>query len=173
MRFNVLLRLFGNLTFIILQLGRMGIVLYLPAIALSAATGINVYFCILSMGVLCTVYTVLGGIEAVIWTDVLQVIVFYTGAFIILAIAIFSLDGGITQFFEICSTNNNFNWVNKGWDVRTTSLFVMIVVSFQPILMFLDVLESWNIPLLIFSRIESFLQIREGCRRHTRDPLYQ
>lgn len=134
MRFNVLVRLFGNLTFIILQLGRMGIVLYLPAIALSAATGINVYFCILSMGALCTVYTVQGGIEAVIWTDVLQVIVLYTGAFIILAIAIFRLDGGITQFFEICSTNNNFNWVNKGWDVRTTSLFVIIVVSFQPIL---------------------------------------
>ena len=90
--------------------------LYLPAIALSAATGLNVYFCIISMGVLCTVYTVLGGIEAVIWTDVLQVIVFYTGAFVILVIAIFSLDGGIPQFIEICSTKNNFNWVNKGWD---------------------------------------------------------
>ena len=134
MRFNALVRLFGSLTFIIMQLGRMGIVLYLPAIALSAATGLNVYFCIFSMGALCTVYTVLGGIEAVIWTDVLQVIVFYTGAFVILAIAIFSLDGGIPQFIEICSTQNNFNWLNKGWDVRTSSLFIIIVASFSSII---------------------------------------
>jgi SSS family solute:Na+ symporter len=134
MRFNLLLRLFGSLSFIIAQLGRMGIVLYLPAIALSAATGLNVYFCIISMGVLCTIYTVLGGIEAVIWTDVLQVIVFYTGAVIILFIAIFRLDGGIIQFFEICSTHDNFNWVNKGWDIRTTSLFVIIVMSFQAVI---------------------------------------
>lgn len=130
MRFNILVRLFGSLTFIIVQLGRMGIVLYLPAIALSAATGLNVYFCILSMGLLCTVYTVLGGIEAVIWTDVLQVIVFYAGAFIILIITVLSLDDGISQFIEICSTQNNFNWVNKGWDVRTSSLFVIILASF-------------------------------------------
>lgn len=133
MRFNVLVRLFGSLTFIIMQLGRMGIVLYLPAIALSAATGINIYFCIISMGVLCTVYTVMGGIEAVIWTDVFQVIVFYTGAIIIFGIAVSRLDGGFHEFIEICSTNNNFNWVNTGWDVRTTSLFVIIVMSFQPI----------------------------------------
>lgn len=127
MRFNVLVRLFGSLTFVVAQLGRMGIVLYLPAIALSAVTGINIYFCILSMGILCTAYTVLGGIEAVIWTDVLQVIVFFTGAIVIVAVAVSSLDGGITQLFEIGNAHDNFNWANKGWDLRTTSLFVIIL----------------------------------------------
>ena len=74
-RFSYTCRLVGSLSFIVLQLGRMGIVLYLPAVALSTVTGINIYVSISVMGFLATVYTVLGGIEAVIWTDVLQVFV--------------------------------------------------------------------------------------------------
>ena len=74
-RFNVAVRLFGSISFILFQCGRMMIVLFLPALALSAVTGISTHVCILVMGVLATLYTVLGGIEAVIWTDVLQVFV--------------------------------------------------------------------------------------------------
>ena len=79
-RFHVAVRLFAGAAFVLFHLGRMAIVLFLPAIALSAVTGIDVYACILVMGILCTVYTVLGGIEAVIWTDFLQVIVLIGGA---------------------------------------------------------------------------------------------
>ncbi len=79
-RFHVSLRLFGSATFVFFQFGRMGIVVLLPALALSAVTGIDVVLCIAVMGVLSTLYTVLGGIEAVIWTDVLQVVVLVGGA---------------------------------------------------------------------------------------------
>ena len=73
-------RCFGSILFILLQFGRIGIVLYLPALALSLVTGMDVYFCILLMGLLCLVYTMLGGMEAVIWTDVAQVIILGGGA---------------------------------------------------------------------------------------------
>ena len=66
-RFNGLTRMLASAAFILFQLGRMAIVLYLPAMALSTVTGVNVYICILVMGVLSTIYTVLGGIEAVVW----------------------------------------------------------------------------------------------------------
>ena len=49
-------------------------------------TRMDVYTCIVLMGVLATLYTVLGGIEAVIWTDVLQVVVLVGGALLSLAI---------------------------------------------------------------------------------------
>jgi N-acetylneuraminic acid mutarotase len=62
-RFNVALRLFGGIAFCLMQLGRMGIVLFLPAVALATVTDFNVYTCILVMGIFCTIYTVLGGIE--------------------------------------------------------------------------------------------------------------
>ncbi|MHC4503778.1 MAG: sodium:solute symporter family transporter, partial [Planctomycetota bacterium] len=79
-RFNLAVRLYGSITFILYQLGRMAVVVLLPALALSAVTGVDTYTCIVIMGVLCTLYTVLGGIEAVIWTDVLQVGVLLGGA---------------------------------------------------------------------------------------------
>lgn len=92
LRFNLPTRLLGGLMYIFLQLGRLGIVLLLPSIALSVVTGIDVYVCILTMGVLSILYTVLGGIEAVIWTDVVQVIVLLGGALISLLLLYFNLD---------------------------------------------------------------------------------
>ena len=74
------IRLVGSGAFIFFHLVRMGIILYLPALALSAVTGLNIYLCILVMGVLATFYTVLGGIEAVIWSDVLQAVLLLGGA---------------------------------------------------------------------------------------------
>ncbi len=64
-RFHVSIRLLGSLSFMAFQLGRMGIVVLLPALALSAVTGLNVHLCIVLMGILSTVYTVLGGIGAI------------------------------------------------------------------------------------------------------------
>ena len=93
-RFHVSIRIFGSLSFIAFQLGRMGIVILLPALALAAVTGVNVYLCIALIGVLSTVYTALGGMEAVIWTDVLQAVVLIGGAFAALAITIGALDNG-------------------------------------------------------------------------------
>src|SRR5690606_21021601 len=78
-RFNVKVRTLASVTFILMQLARMGIVIYLPSIAISSVTGIDIYLCIAIMGVISTIYTVLGGIEAVIWTDVVQVIVLMGG----------------------------------------------------------------------------------------------
>lgn len=92
LRFNRWTRWTGSLMYIFLQLGRLGIVLLLPSLALSVVTGIEVEWCILSMGMLSILYTVLGGIEAVIWTDVLQVIVLLGGALLSLAILYFHMD---------------------------------------------------------------------------------
>lgn len=60
----------------------MGIVVYLPALAISTVTGIDIYMAIILMGLLAILYTVMGGIEAVIWTDVIQVIVLIAGLII-------------------------------------------------------------------------------------------
>ena len=100
-RFHVAVRLFASSAFVLFHLGRMAIVLFLPAIALSTVTGIDVYACIVVMGVLCTLYTVLGGIEAVIWTDFLQVIVLIGGAFISLVIIAANVEGGFSGIVSV------------------------------------------------------------------------
>lgn len=104
-RFNVVARLLGSVMFILLQFGRIGIVLLLPSLALSMVTGINLYACIAVIGVLCIVYTVLGGIEAVIWTDVIQVIVLMGGAILCLILIPLQIPGGMDVTNIIDSAN--------------------------------------------------------------------
>ena len=88
LRFSAPVRLIGSLMFIFLQFGRIGVVLLLPSLALAVVTGVSVYVCIAVMGVLSILYTALGGIEAVIWTDVLQVFVLLAGALLCLVIIV-------------------------------------------------------------------------------------
>ncbi|QDS99104.1 sodium:solute symporter [Adhaeretor mobilis] len=126
-RFNLLARLYGSSSFVMLQLGRMAIVLYLPAIALSVVTGMNVYVSILVMGTLSTGYTVLGGINAVIWTDVLQAIVLVGGALLGVGIAILEVDGGFNGFISIAHSHEKFRLVNWDTSITTTALWIILI----------------------------------------------
>ena len=126
-RFNLPVRLFASASFILFQIGRMSIVLFLPAIALSTVTGIDVYVSIGVMGVLATLYTVLGGIEAVIWTDVVQVFVLLGGAFLSLAIILTSIDGGLGGLIAQGMAAEKFHIFNWTWDHTTTAVWVVLV----------------------------------------------
>jgi SSS family solute:Na+ symporter len=78
-RFNLASRLVASALFMLFHIGRVAIVLYLPALALSSATDINIFVAILAIGILCILYTVMGGIEAVVWTDAIQALVLLGG----------------------------------------------------------------------------------------------
>jgi SSS family transporter len=125
-RFNPSVRLFGSAAFVLLQLGRMAIVLFLPAIALSAASGINIYLSILFMGVLSTVYTVLGGIEAVVWSDVLQVVVLMGGAILSLGTIIAGVEGSIGDLISTAASHDKFQTFNWSCDWTTTAVWVVL-----------------------------------------------
>ena len=115
MRFDSGLRKLGSVSFAIFQLARMGIVILLPALALSAVTGWDVQYCIIAMGILSTIYTVLGGIEAVIWTDVIQTIVLVGGALIALIIIIGQVDGGFSTIIESANKQGKLKMINTDW----------------------------------------------------------
>ena len=85
-RFNLAVRLFGCASFIVFQVGRTGIVLFLPALALSTVSNLDITRCIVGMGVLTILLTVFGGMEAVVWTDVAQTIILLAAAGLSLAI---------------------------------------------------------------------------------------
>ncbi len=127
LRFNLLTRLLGSASFIVFQLGRIGIVLFLPSIAISLVTGIDVSLCILVMGVLSIVYTSLGGIEAVIWTDVVQVVVLLGGAILSFVIIIFALDGGLSEIVEVGIQDQKFEILNLSMDWTEPTLWVVLV----------------------------------------------
>jgi SSS family transporter len=129
-RFSLGIRLLGSASFVAFQLGRMGIVVFLPALALSAVTGWNVYACIAAMGVLATIYTVLGGIEAVIWTDVLQVVVLLGGAVVALGIIVGSVEGGAGEVFSVAAASDKLRLANLDWDFTSEALIVILLGAF-------------------------------------------
>jgi len=128
-RFSLGIRLLGSLSFIVFQFGRMGVVVLLPALALSAATGMNVYLCILVMGILSTLYTVLGGIEAVIWTDVLQTIVLLGGAIAAVIVVASQIDGGFVTILQDAQASHKMQLVNLRWDWMSDGLAVIILAG--------------------------------------------
>lgn len=129
-RFNLGTRLIGSLSFIIFQLGRIGIILYLPAIALNVVTGIDIILCILLMGGVSLVYTMMGGIEAVIWTDVLQVIVLVGGIILCLILISTSMDGGFQEVISIGIENDKFELFNMAFDWQQPTFWVVVLSGF-------------------------------------------
>lgn len=99
-RFNLLIRLFGSASFIAFQVARTGIVLFLPALALSTVSDIDVAACIIGMTILSIALTVFGGIEAVIWTDVAQTIILLGAVVASLIVVVVGIDGGVGGIFH-------------------------------------------------------------------------
>lgn len=126
MRFNRKIRLIGSMVYVALQLGRLGIVLLLPSLALAVVTGIEVEVCILIMGVLSIFYTVLGGIEAVIWTDVVQVVILLGGAFISLIYLGFSVDLDWEQFQAMALDSGKMRIFDWSLDFSGTAIWVIL-----------------------------------------------
>jgi SSS family transporter len=120
-RFNIFLRMFASLSFVLFQIGRMAIVMYLPALALSTMTSMSVSSCILLTGILTIVYCTLGGLEAVVWTDAIQSFVLFGGALYCLFVMINGLRGGVSEFISIANANDKFHAIN--WDFSKTSFF--------------------------------------------------
>ena len=129
MRFNRATRLFASLLFIFFQSGRIAVVLFLPALALSTVSRFDIHVCIVLMGLLCILYTVLGGIRAVIWTDVCQSVVLLGSAVFALLLIVASLDGGWSELFETARSSGRFfqgiRW-EWSWDVAVTTGWVIL-----------------------------------------------
>ena len=126
-RFNLAVRMFGSAAFVVFQLGRVAIVMFLPALAISAVTGIDVYVCILTAGIICSLYTVLGGIEAVMWTDLVQEIILIGGPIYCVVVAILGSDGQLTGFLETASANGKFHMLDWRWDPTVAVVWVVLL----------------------------------------------
>jgi SSS family transporter len=132
-RFSRLVRLIGSAQFVMFQIGRMAIVMYLPALALAAITPLTVVQCILVMGVLSVVYCTLGGVEAVVWTDAIQTIVLMAGLLVALGVIVANVEGGVSAVFSTALADGKMHLANLDFGPRsmtTNALWVIVVGMF-------------------------------------------
>jgi SSS family solute:Na+ symporter len=135
MRFHPKIRVLASAIAIILQLGgRMSIVLFLPSLAMAAVTGLNVVHSILIMGVVTIIYTVMGGMKAVIWTDFIQVIVMLGGAFVAIGYILVHLDGGTAEFFRVAAADAKMHTFDWSFDLTKATVWGFMLVAILGVL---------------------------------------
>jgi SSS family transporter len=130
-RFNRTLRIIASLQAIIFQtLAKASVVLLLPSLAISSVTGINVYTSVLIMGVVTTIYTAIGGFDAVIWTEVLQAGLMLFAPIAIMWVCVQSLPGGVEEFFQTGVTYGKFDFAVLSWDLAVPAVWVLLLMAF-------------------------------------------
>ena len=127
LRFNAFTRLMASSLFIIFMVARMALVLYLPSLALTAVTGIDIYICIILMGVITIIYCTMGGVEAVIWGDVIQGIILVGGAFMAAAYLWGNTEGGFSGALQLALDNDKLRLFEWSWDYRRVTFWVAIL----------------------------------------------
>lgn len=123
------LRVLGALLFIIYQIGRMSIIMYLPSVVLAPLVGININVLIIIMGIIAIVYSYGGGLKSVLWTDFIQGLVLIAGVVFTLIYLVFSIDGGIGTIFTTLQ-NGKFlapNEVVFDPNILKSSVFIILV----------------------------------------------
>ncbi|XP_061594507.1 sodium/iodide cotransporter isoform X2 [Cololabis saira] len=128
MRFGREMQLLGSVQFLLATLLYTGIVIYAPALILNQAMGLNMWVSLFSTGIICTLYTTLGGMKAVIWTDVFQIFVMLSG-FVAVFIHGTVLVGGPAQVLEIAGNGSRINFNDFDVDPRKRYTFWSLTVG--------------------------------------------
>ncbi|XP_054572789.1 sodium/iodide cotransporter isoform X1 [Eptesicus fuscus] len=128
LRFSRAVRLCGTLQYLMATVLYTGIVIYAPALILNQVTGLDIWGSLLSTGVICTLYTTVGGMKAVIWTDVFQVVVMLAGFWVVLVRGTM-LVGGPRQVFKLAQNHSRINLLDFDPDPRSRYTFWTLTVG--------------------------------------------
>jgi SSS family solute:Na+ symporter len=126
-RFGPWARIYASTCYILTQLMRTGAILLLLGLPLNALFGWNIKTIIIVTGIAVTIYSMLGGIQAVIWTDAIQGIILIAGAVVCAVILTFSMPEGPGQIFGIAAANNKFSLGNFGTSLKDSTFWVVLI----------------------------------------------
>lgn len=127
-RFSLAVRLFASGLFILRVSLWLAAATYAPALALKEVTGMPLWFTICITGLVTTVYTMLGGMKAVIWTDVMQLFVLFGGQMLIVFVAATKVHGGLGGIWDTCVANHRFD-LSFSFDPRERLTFWSIIIG--------------------------------------------
>ncbi len=129
-RFGAWARTYAVVCFLLTQLARMGSIFFGIALSLQALTGYSMESVMVVVGICIIIYTVMGGMEAVIWTEVVQGIIKTIGALIILALIIKGMPGGVSKIIEIGQADGKFSLGSFAPDFTQSTFWVVLLYGF-------------------------------------------
>lgn len=129
-RFGPWARTYAVVCFLLTQFARMGSIFFGIALSLQALTGFSMQSIMIVMGICIIIYTVLGGMEAVIWTEVAQGIIKTLGALLILFLVIKEIPGGISKITAIASADHKISLGSFKPDFTQSTFWVILLYGF-------------------------------------------
>ncbi len=129
-RFGAWARTYAVGCFLLTQLARMGSIFFGIALSLQALTSYSMTAIMIVVGICIIIYTVLGGMEAVIWTEVAQGIIKTAGALIILYLVITHIDGGVSRILSMGAAHHKFSLGSLAPDFTTSTFWVVLLYGF-------------------------------------------
>ncbi|MBM3883125.1 MAG: sodium/solute symporter [Verrucomicrobia bacterium] len=137
-RFGAWARTYAVICYLLTQLARMGTIQFLLALALAPLLGLggdvqpgeipwHLVGLILVTGLVVIAYTLIGGMEAVIWTDVVQAFVLVGGALVCLVLLCFGMPEGPGQMFDIAARDHKFSLGSFGPSVAESTFWVVLI----------------------------------------------
>ncbi|HVU36413.1 MAG TPA: sodium:solute symporter [Opitutaceae bacterium] len=129
-RFGYSIRAYTAIGFAAGAFSKMGFVFYLVALTVRSLTGWDMHSVIVVSGAVTVVYTYIGGLEAVIWTDVIQGFILWFGIVISLVYLIALTPGGAPAAFHLAWVNHKFDLGTLDWSLSSKSVWVMAAYGF-------------------------------------------
>lgn len=126
-RFGYLARVYASLGFVFAHFSKMGTVFYLLGLAIAKLLGVDTITLIWILGAIIVFLTLLGGIEAVIWLDVIQGFLLIAGGIIAFLILIFAPEGGPSEVWRVANEHDRVGFGPFDWDFVNLTFWVMAI----------------------------------------------
>lgn len=157
-RFSVGVRMVGCVFFILEYTLYLFVVLYAPSLALEAVAGLPLHMSILTTGIVCTFYTTLGGLKAVIWTDVFQASIMVAG--LIMVVVVGSIEvGGFGEVWRINQRFGRLNFFDFNPDPTVRNTFWTLTIGGA-----LTALPVWSVSQTAVQRFLAIKNVKDAQR---------
>lgn len=108
-RFGLWARIFASCFYLLYQVARIGVVMYLMALPMAVLFGWDIRTVIVVTGVIVSAYSLVGGIVAVIWADAIQAVVLLAGALLALVVLLMGMPGGLPDVIDVANQDGKFS----------------------------------------------------------------
>ncbi len=126
-RFGPWARVYVSICYLLTQLMRVGTILYLLALTLHAIFGWNMALIIVITGLTIMVYSMLGGFQAVVWTDAIQAILLICGAIVSIVFILLKMPGGAARVFQFALENGKMSLGSFSLELSKSTFWVVLI----------------------------------------------
>ena len=126
-RFGLFARLYSSLAFTLGHFSKAGTVFFLVSMALATFLNIDIYVVVIVLGVTIIVLTLLGGMEAIVWMDVVQGALLIGGGLICVMVLLFLPEGGPSEMMRIAGEYDKIDFGPYDWDLTQLTFIVMVL----------------------------------------------